>query len=264
MNGVWSDGQSNAWAVGGFSTIIHWNGTKWGVVGDSAHPAAPTRDAYNAVWGTGGTVWVAGNSSIVRCTSVTSCTPDKVVGGDSLFGIWGTSATNAWAVGAHGTILHFDGTQWTSVTSPTPLKLVRIWGSSATNVWAVGDSAIVQYNGTTWAVPPSAQGFLKNNQSQQSGLVDFQIGMFGFAANDLYVGTSYGGIQRWDGLMWNDVAMDSQNGGGRIVAISGYAGGCGIALIDVLVSGGSAPLLRGVGPTNGCLASPMTVATPWP
>ena len=265
MNGVWSDGQSNAWAVGGFSTIIHWNGTKWSVVGDSLKPAAPTRDAYNAVWGTGGTVWIAGNNSIVRCTSVTSCAPDQVTGIDSLFGIWGTSATNAWAVGAHGKILHFDGTQWTSVAAPTSKRLDRVWGSSSTDVWAVGDSALIYYNGTSWSVPSNASDFLSNNQSSQSGTVDFQLGLFGFSSTEVYAANSNGGIQKFDGTFWNGTQTDNNSnfGGGRVVAISGYAGGCGIAVLDVLTSNNTATLLRGVGP-NGCLLSPMSTTTPWP
>lgn len=263
MNGVWSNGQSNAWAVGGFSTIIHWDGTKWIAASDSAHPAA-TRDGYNAVWGSGGSVWIAGNSSIVRCTAVTSCANDPVTGIDSLFGIWGTSATNAWAVGAHGKILHFDGTQWTSVATPTSFRLSRVWGSSATDVWAVGDTALVHYDGTSWKVPASAVDLLGNNQPQQQqpSIVDFQLGLFGFGPNDLYAATARGGVQRWSGFEWDDVPL-SNNGGGRVVAISGYPGGCGIAVIDVLLSGNIASLLRGVGPTGLC-STPMTVTTPWP
>ena len=264
MNGVFSDGPSNAWAVGGFSTIIHWNGTKWSVVGDSVKPASSTRDLYTAVWGTGGTVWIAGASSILRCTSVSSCTPDPVTGIDSLFGIWGSSATNAWAVGAHGKIMHFDGTQWTSVATPTSNKLVRVWGSSASSVWALGDSALVHYDGTAWTIPAYSGDIIGTNGGPpQSSIATFQLGLFGFGPNEVYFASPYGNIRRWDGLFESDVTSTSENGGGRIVAISGYVGGCGIALIDGLVSGYASTFLRGVGPA-GCLASPMPMATPWP
>ncbi len=267
MNGVFSDGPSNAWAVGTGAAIIHWDGSRWSVVGDSIHPAASQRDNYNAVWGTAGTVWIAGGASIVRCTSVTVCSQDQVSGIDSLYGIWGTSATNAWAVGLHGKILHFDGTQWTSTNSPVGNRLTRVWGSSATNVWAVGDSALIHYDGTSWTVPASSTEVLSNfppNQQQQGGNNSFELGLWGSGPNDVYVGSSFGTIYRWDGQEWNDMQTNSSQGGGRIVAISGAVGGCGvIGVIDALQSQYVPTFLRGVGPT-GCLASPMPVNPIWP
>lgn len=266
MNGVFSDGPSNAWAVGTGAAILHWDGTRWSVVGDSLHPAAPQRDNYNAVWGTGGTVWIAGGASIVRCTSVTSCSQDLVSGIDSLFSIWGSSATNAWAVGSHGKILHFDGTQWTSTSTPVGNRLTRVWGSSATNIWAVGDSALIHYDGTSWTVPPSAAEVLSNfppNQQQQGTNNSFELGLWGSGPNDVYLGTQFGNIYRWDGQSWTDMQDNSQQGGGRIVAISGYVGGCAIGVIDALQSQYAPTFLRGVGPT-GCLAAPMPVNPVWP
>lgn len=68
-----------------------------------------------------------------------------------LFGVWGTSRSNIWAVGFHGTILHYDGTSWAEVASGTDRNLAAVWGSSASDVWAVGDQVILHYNGTGWA-----------------------------------------------------------------------------------------------------------------
>ncbi len=265
LNGVFSDGPSNAWAVGGSSTILHWNGSSWSVVSDSIHPIALPRDSYNAVWGVGGTVWIAGSGSILRCTSVTLCTPDPVSGIDSLYGIWLSSATSGWAVGSHGKILQFNGTQWSSVSSPTGSRFVRLWGSSPTNVWAMGDSVVAQYNGTAWTVQASASQIFQNgpqSQPQTFTIPTFELGMWGTGPNEVYVGTTFGEIARWDGLQWNDVNNQSQSGG-RVVAISGYTGGCPIAILDVLESGYAPSFLRGVGPT-GCGSSPMPVTTPWP
>lgn len=263
LNGVWSDGPSNAWAVGSGSTILHWNGSQWSVVGDSLHPAAQPPDNYTAVWGSGGAVWIAGNSSIVRCTGTSACSPDPVTGIDSLFAIWGSSATNAWAVGAHGKILHFNGSQWTPASSPVGRRLVRLWGSSATNVWAVGDTAVLRYDGTSWADLTAAAnvGAGAPQQTPLSGA--FQLGLWGTGPTEMYVGTWYGSIFRWDGQSFNGMSSAGNQGGGRIVAISGYAGGCAIALLDALESGYTPTLWRGSGPT-GCLGSPMPVATPWP
>ena len=70
---------------------------------------------------------------------------------ESINGIWGTSDTNVFAVGYDGTILHYDGTSWSSMTSCTSNILKSIWGSSATDVFAVGYiGTIMHYDGTSW------------------------------------------------------------------------------------------------------------------
>ena len=56
----------------------------------------------------------------------------------TLYGVWGTSATNVYAVGTDGTILRYDGTSWAAMTSGTTQELRAVWGTSAANVYAVG------------------------------------------------------------------------------------------------------------------------------
>src|SRR5207247_1746353 len=99
----------------------------------------------------------------------------------ALNSIWGTSASDVWAVGdgtnysAPFAILHYDGATWSSAPTPTtfpPVNLSAVCGTSASDVWAVGietvsaqvlhsillhvtDAAssgaiIIHYNGTTW------------------------------------------------------------------------------------------------------------------
>jgi hypothetical protein len=41
---------------------------------------------------------------------------------------------------------------WLSVSSGTTSNLYGVWGSSASDVWAVGDSVILHYNGANWSV----------------------------------------------------------------------------------------------------------------
>ena len=57
-----------------------------------------------------------------------------------LFGIWGSSATDVFAVGRRGTILHYNGSNWSPMTSGTTTDLVDVWGSSSNDVFAVGDN----------------------------------------------------------------------------------------------------------------------------
>ena len=74
---------------------------------------------------------------------------------NALSGVWSASETEAWSVGAAGTIRHYAGGEdvWDVVPDvPTTANLNAVWGSSATDVWAAGDAALVlHYDGTRWS-----------------------------------------------------------------------------------------------------------------
>ncbi len=62
------------------------------------------------------------------------------------------SSDDGWAVGRVGTILHWDGTSWNTVTSPTTKSLTSVYMVNANNGWAVGDvGTIIHWDGTSWS-----------------------------------------------------------------------------------------------------------------
>ena len=67
-------------------------------------------------------------------------------------GVWATATNDVFAVGYSGQIWHYDGSAWSSMTSPTSAHLRDVWGSSAPDVFAVGDAGILRYDGTSWSV----------------------------------------------------------------------------------------------------------------
>ncbi len=73
---------------------------------------------------------------------------------DALNGVWAASASEAWAVGARGTIRHYTGDPtFLDVVSdvPTTQTLRAVWGSSPSDIWVVGDGAVIlHYDGTSW------------------------------------------------------------------------------------------------------------------
>src|SRR6185437_5832073 len=91
--------------------------------------------------------------------------------GGSLRGVAATSAGNAWAVGAVGSltartlIVHWNGKAWARVPSPSPGNsgLYGVAATSATNAWAVGAAGsttlILHWNGKSWARVTSPRGF---------------------------------------------------------------------------------------------------------
>ncbi len=67
----------------------------------------------------------------------------NVGGADELYGLWGSSTSNIFAVGFTGTVLHFDGKVWSRMTSGTTYDLHGVWGSSPSDVFAVGNGGTI-------------------------------------------------------------------------------------------------------------------------
>lgn len=69
---------------------------------------------------------------------------------------WGVSSSDMFFVGLNGMIVHFDGTTFTKMTSPTTKHLYDISGTSHNNVWAAGfnsstaESVLLHYDGSSW------------------------------------------------------------------------------------------------------------------
>lgn len=81
---------------------------------------------------------------------------DKV----ALYGIWGSSANDVWAVGSGGAVFHWNGATWSQQRVLTdagqPKPLFGIWGSGPNDVWAFGVNEIFHADGwndaaTVWS-----------------------------------------------------------------------------------------------------------------
>lgn len=97
----------------------------------------PHGNPIHDVWGpAAGDVWAVGGAGTVLHFDGTTWSLVKSPTRKSLYGLWGASSNDVWAVGQGGVILHFDGTAWSSAMSPTQQALKGVWGSSSTSVWA--------------------------------------------------------------------------------------------------------------------------------
>jgi hypothetical protein len=195
---------------------------------------------------------------------VISCAADVVSGQGPFYAIWGTSATNAFAVSAGGRIVHFDGTSWSAIASPTTGRLGAVGGTGPNDVWAVGDTVALHYDGTKWS---SATRSLLANEffgSYQQNSGSFQTGLWVIDPTEAYLGTEFGGIRRGSSFSWDDMPGPFFNTYvGRVVGVAGVARGCALAITDGQTAGGGAMLMRGVG-QGGCLNSPMAPPAAWP
>ncbi len=57
---------------------------------------------------------------------------------EGIFDVWGTSSSDVYVVGWEGTMLHYDGTEWSAMTSGTTAHLHALWGMSSSDFYAVG------------------------------------------------------------------------------------------------------------------------------
>lgn len=88
------------------------------------------------------------------------------------------------------------------------------------------------------------------------------VGLWARAPKEVYFGTRFGSIARWDGSQWNQITPGYPLGR-PVIAITGPPTGCGMALGWPEYESLHAVLWRGMGST-GCLSSPMVAPTSWP
>ena len=148
VRAIWGRADDDIWLVGDKGRTYHAALADGGVAFTAleSHTTRPLR----AVWGADAdNVWAAGDDGVVRKASATasSWTSVNVPTSHDLRGLWGSSASDVWAVGAHGTLLHFDGNEWSEARAafPAGLKpnLYAVWGSGPDDVWIVGDGIVL-------------------------------------------------------------------------------------------------------------------------
>jgi hypothetical protein len=155
-------GSTNLFAVDGSEDIYY---RSLSSTSSWSYAYGVTSEVTNGIWGVSETELyaVGDNGAIYTCTS--SCSsysanwtamtvPTGVT--SHLQAIWGSSGSDIFAVGFDGTILHYDGTSWTKMTTNTSTYFHDVWGSGPKDVWAVGnpvfqpDESIFHYDGTSW------------------------------------------------------------------------------------------------------------------
>lgn len=105
-----------------------------------------------AVWGSSAqNLWAVGDRQILHYipAGLTAIPQSQY-----LYSIWGSGENDIWAVGDQGTMLHYDGSAWSTVQSGINSRLRGICGTSPSDVWAVGEKGVaIHYNGKAWSLP---------------------------------------------------------------------------------------------------------------
>jgi hypothetical protein len=155
--------------------------------------------------------------------------------GNSLFGVWGNSGSDVFAVGG-ATILHYNGSTWSVMTSGATKILYSLWGSSGSDVFAVGEGGtILHYNGSTWS-------------SMTSGASVYLQSVWGSSGSDVFAAGYAGQIYHYNGSTWTKMTS------GTIETLYSLWGSSGS---DVFAVGNGGKILH----YNGSIWSAMTSGT---
>lgn len=148
-------GADNVYFVGEQGTIFHRQG------GQVTQMTTPTTETIFGIWGAApDDLWaVGGEPTADPPTTVvlhydgnewTDATPPAATGG-ALFKVWGTSASDIYACGQMGVILHYNGSTWEAEESGSTVSLFTVHGGGG-EVYAVGgpSATVLQRVGGAW------------------------------------------------------------------------------------------------------------------
>jgi hypothetical protein len=159
---VWGTSSTDVWAVGGDTgdgqgpLVIHFDGETWSRV--------PTGQTQGNLWWVfgfeGGPIYMGGDGGVILRYEAGDFTPMTTPGTNTVFGIWGASPDDVWAVGGAsdatgGFAWRLEGDAW--VAEPTlpanvelDAALWKLYGRSADDVWLVGSNGVsLHWDGET-------------------------------------------------------------------------------------------------------------------
>jgi hypothetical protein len=210
--GIWGNSSDDIFVVGADGKIIHYNGNTWsnmnsgtgktllGVWGSSSADVFAVGPVNYSVWYP--TVYCSGwdNESIILHYNGSAWSDMNIDATACLYGVWGTSSDDVFAVGTNGTILHYNGTAWAAMASGTTRHLEAVWGTSPANVYAVGapnlstgKNEILHYNGSAWS-----------NVSDATSLWLHDV--WGTSSSDVFAVGWYGRVLHYDGSSWSEMS----------------------------------------------------------
>jgi hypothetical protein len=168
--------------------------------------STPSTYVLHAMWGTsdGADVFAVGEGGTVLHlgaagpTAANGWIKEPTGVKQSLFGVWGSSATDVFAVGDGGVILHRSTSGWATESAPSVGRLDAVWGSGAGDVWAVGrtadrKSAILHRSAGVWQ--------LDTHPGASSG--NALRAVWGAGAGIIWAAGSGGTLLRFDGASWS-------------------------------------------------------------
>lgn len=196
LHDVWGSSAANVWAVGDKGELVRWDGSAWTLHRFDGTAVAPRSlgdfDAPASVY--------------------------------TLRGVWGSSATNVFAVGDSGVVLRYNGTTWTRMTTGTLAQLNDVWGSGPNDVYAATSTGrLLRFNGASWSLVSAVQA---------PGAL---WAVWGSASTNVYAAGDGGMLYRWNGASWQRIRLPTR---------SALYAAWGSGASNVYVAGGDGALYR--------------------
>lgn len=202
---VWGTSANDVWAVGADipddtagPLVVHYDGTSW-----STLDTGTTGDLWWVFGFPGGPVFMGGKGGQILRYENGTFTPMTTPGTQTVFGIWGSSPTDVWAVGADeggqsgGFAWRLQGDTWVDAGLPATATSKAVWkvhGNAADDVWMVGTAGLlVHWNGTTFE--ETNMGSVSLFTVHCDGARCAAVGGFGSAV-----------IFEHDGMSWRDAS----------------------------------------------------------
>ena len=139
------------WAVGEANVVVHFNGTKWSMsyVGGTGWMRTVHALSNTNVWAGGDSANIY-NFNGAKWSPIATGAPMPNI----IYGLWGTSSKNMWAVGGNNQcMLRYDGAKWNAVVTKGTMR--GIYGSGVNDNYSVGNGGTVRlHDGKTWTKEP--------------------------------------------------------------------------------------------------------------
>src|SRR5688572_11723443 len=137
--GLWAASPTSVFVSGQDGVILRWTGDAWRAM---ATPTSETIVGIWGTSETN--VFAVGSNGVILRYDGTAWKAMQSGTTATLLEVWGIDETHVYATGSGGTMLRFDGTSWSAMpNSAGPTEIWGIWGSSSTNLFAVGQNGSI-------------------------------------------------------------------------------------------------------------------------
>jgi hypothetical protein len=178
---IWGSDNDNVFAVDG-RDLFHFNGDEWNQL-ELERQIYPT-DVWQAY---DGTVFVVGDEGIAIRKNLRWW---YLVGGPSLDSVWGRNSHDVYAASGDGTLLHYDGDDW-SVVPHEMRNIYDLWGCDG-RIYAAGITGLWICREEKWTPAPGSPRHLVK-------------AMWGTSASNILLLGSVDRIYHYDGTVYEEV-----------------------------------------------------------
>jgi hypothetical protein len=173
LRSVWGSSATNVYAVGAGGAACHFDGTSWTTV------SVGTGLYLEAVGGSSATdVWIASPLGRMSHFNGSAWTQLPQTVGTTLLGVTSGSASSVAVVGNHGTLMNYNGSTFV-LSAQAGLPIYGVWATDTNNIYASSYGTILHYNGSGWTSAYAGAGDRFNAMSGTSNADIYAVGTGG-------------------------------------------------------------------------------------